>query len=88
MPTAMQYNGDRKQAANTARVSGLRAGAEVWHARMGHLGLDNMALMINKEMVDGFNLTKAELEETKRDPSRFCEPCVMANAKRAPSPTS
>jgi hypothetical protein len=55
---------------------------------MGHLGLDNMGLMISKEMVDGFPLTKAELDETRKNPDRFCELCVMANAKRAPSPTS
>jgi hypothetical protein len=26
--------------------------------------------------------------ETKKNPDRLCEPCVMANAKRDPSPTS
>jgi hypothetical protein len=77
MPTSMQYVGDRAQAALTARVSALMgATAEVWHARLGHLGLDNMALMINKEMVDGFPLTKVDLDATKKDPSRFCEPCA------------
>jgi hypothetical protein len=88
MPPCMQYVGDKRQAALSSRVHGLSAGTEVWHARLGHLGLDNMALMMNREMVDGFDLTKKELEETRRNPSRFCEPCVMANAKRAPSPTS
>jgi transposase InsO family protein len=55
---------------------------------MGHLGLDNMVLMITREMVDGFPLTKAQLDKSRKNPDRFCEPCVMANAKKAPSPTS
>jgi hypothetical protein len=55
---------------------------------MGHLGLDNMGLMISREMVDGFPLRKAQIDETRKNPDRFCEPCVMANAKRTPSPTS
>jgi hypothetical protein len=39
-------------------------------------------------MVTGFPITRLQLEPTKDNPDRFCEPCVMANSKRFPSPTS
>lgn len=67
-PACMLFQANPRQAALTARVHALPAGTEVWHARMGHLGLDNMGLMINKEMVDGFPLTKAQLDETRKNP--------------------
>jgi hypothetical protein len=86
IPTGVLF---AKNPSLTARVFGLRAVLpEVWHARLGHLGLDNMGLLISKDMVRGFRLTKSQIEDTKKNPDRFCEPCVLANAKRAPSPTS
>ena len=68
LPTNLLFNDDKPQTALSARVYALNAGTEVWHARMGHLGFDNMNLMINREMVDGFSLTKSELEATRKNP--------------------
>jgi hypothetical protein len=85
-PTSIQYC---KDPALVARVFGLRAASpDVWHARLGHLGLSNMDLLISKDMVTGFPITRFQLNQTKDNPDHFCEPCVMANSKRFPSPTS
>ena len=65
---SVQFQSNRCHAALTARVHALNAEIEVWHACMGHLGLDNMGLMITREMVDGFPLTKSQLDETRKIP--------------------
>jgi hypothetical protein len=87
LPTSIQYSAT---PCLTAYVSALRALAttEVWRARLGHLGLDNMELLIQKQMVLGFPITQSQIQETNKDIDRFCELCVMANAKRTPSPSN
>jgi hypothetical protein len=86
IPTCVKY---AKNPSLTSRVFGLRAvSTEVWHARLGHFGLENMGLLVSKNMVLGFPLTKSQIEDIRKNVDRFCELCVMANAKRAPSPTS
>jgi hypothetical protein len=50
--------------------------------------MSNMDLLIREDMVTGFPITRPQLEQTKDNPNRFCEPCVMANSKRFPSPSS
>jgi hypothetical protein len=47
-----------------------------------------MELLASKDMVTGYPLTRLQLQLTKDDPNRFCEPCVKANSKRFPSPSS
>jgi hypothetical protein len=47
-----------------------------------------MELLAGKDMVIGYPLTCLQIQLTKDDPNHFCEPCVKANSKRFPSPSS
>jgi hypothetical protein len=61
MPTRLQY---AKNPSLTAQVFGLRAmSPEVWHARLGHLGLDNMGLLISKDMVGSSRFPSHEITD-------------------------
>jgi hypothetical protein len=47
-----------------------------------------MELLASKDMVTRYPLTRLQIQLTKDDTNRFCEPCVKGNSKRFPSPSS
>lgn len=49
-----------------------------WHARLGHVGIDNMKMMIGKELVTGIPKLKVEKET--------CESCMIGKQARQPFP--
>jgi transposase InsO family protein len=52
---------------------------ELWHRRTGHLGMDNLARMVN--MVNGINVTPGEIKKAASDP---CEACFKGKQTRLP----
>ena len=50
----------------------------VLHRRLGHLGLDNCRLMVNRRLVDGVDRITGKEE--------FCEGCAYGRSKRKPHP--
>ena len=60
--------------------------AELWHRRFCHLGADNMARLVQHDMVEGMaGVTAAAFKQLKHG---VCEPCVMGKQHRLPFPTS
>ena len=51
---------------------------KLWHARLCHLGPQNMSQMVSKGMVTGLTLPSGG------DDAEFCEPCVLAKQHREP----
>ena len=49
----------------------------MWHRRLGHLGVQGMQTLVNKKMVSGMNI------DWKQE-SRFCESCVEGKSHRLP----
>ena len=56
--------------------------AELWHARLGHLGYKNVQKLLAGDMVNGPKISF--------DPSTVkpCEPCLIGKSTRQPFPTS
>ena len=52
---------------------------QLWHYRLGHLGMDNVNKMMNEQMVDGMNSVNDEK-------SSVCEACIMGKQHRCPYP--
>ncbi|KAK3888840.1 hypothetical protein Pcinc_007106 [Petrolisthes cinctipes] len=51
----------------------------IWHRRYGHLGIDNLKILVRDDLVDGLNCdVNKELE--------FCEACVKGKSKKSPFP--
>ncbi|KAK4325723.1 hypothetical protein Pmani_003666 [Petrolisthes manimaculis] len=51
----------------------------IWHRRYGHLGIDNLKILVRDDLVDGLNFdVNKELE--------FCEACVKGKSKKSPFP--
>ena len=59
--------------------------AELWHRRFGHLGYDNLAKLVKKNMVTGVNVTASDFSRGNKE---VCEPCIMAKMHREPFPLS
>lgn len=51
----------------------------IWHRRYGHLGADNMKLLVKDDLVEG-------LEYDVSKELKFCEPCVKGKSKKSPFP--
>ena len=49
----------------------------LWHCRLGHLGMEKISKMMDGNMVYGINATKDNVAGT-------CEPCVMGKQHRTP----
>lgn len=58
---------------------------ELWHRRYAHLGYDNLAKLVEQDMVNGINLDPTTIKDAS---NRVCEPCVLAKQHRAPFPPS
>jgi hypothetical protein len=58
---------------------------ELWHRRYAHLGYDNLAKLVEHDMVDGIHLEPTTFKDAGK---KVCEPCVLAKQHRAPFPSS
>lgn len=75
----------KTQRPATALVAKQIESAELWHRRFGHLGYENLAKMVQNEMVEGVNLTAESFKEGTHE---VCGPCVKAKMTRPPFPTA
>ena len=60
----------------TSNVSSI----QMWHFRYGHLGYDNLRLLKNKSMVNGFEFNPEDVSNAD------CEGCAMGKLHRLPFP--
>lgn len=58
--------------------------ADLWHRRFGHLGYENLATMVRKEMVEGMNVTESAFKQGTHE---VCRPCAMAKMVKQPFPS-
>ena len=63
----------QKVAANLTSTSSRSINVNVLHRRLGHLGIDNCHVMINRRLVDGVDRIVGEEE--------FCEGCAYGRSK-------
>lgn len=52
---------------------------QLWHYRLGHLGMDKVKKMMNEQMVNGMNSVNDEK-------SSVCEACILGKQHRCPYP--
>ena len=52
---------------------------ELWHCRLGHLGMDNVKQMHDKELVNNMKCVKRAI-------NRDCEACIKGKMTRKPFP--
>lgn len=53
---------------------------QLWHCRLGHLGMSNLEKLCKEEMVEGMTLNTNERSES------LCEGCIMGKQHRTPNP--
>lgn len=68
-----------------AGVTKQAGSPQLWHRRFGHLGYDNLAVLVKQDMVNGLPVPANEFEAVSKEP---CEPCIMAKHARKPFPAS
>jgi len=54
---------------------------QLWHARLGHLGTNNLAKLVDKNMVSGINLKPSDIKATSETP---CDSCAVSKSTRLP----
>lgn len=54
---------------------------ELWHARYGHLGSDNLSKLVDKQMVTGINLKSTDIKASSTVP---CDSCAVGKSTRLP----
>ena len=59
--------------------------AELWHRRMGHAGYENLAKMVQGDLVKGVGVGPSAFRALK---TSVCEPCIMGKQTRLPFPES
>ena len=59
--------------------------AELWHRRMGHAGYENLAKMVQGNLVKEVGVTSSAFRALK---TSVCEPCIMGKQTRLPFPES
>ena len=57
--------------------------AELWHRRMGQGGYENLAKMVQGDLVKGVGVTPSAFRALK---TSVCEPCIMGKQTRLPFP--
>jgi transposase InsO family protein len=73
---------DKKMAAdNTALAANTKDGPDTWHRRLGHLSLDGMRRLIKERLVNGLDLTEADVDQLKEE---TCDACMRAKQTRLP----
>lgn len=71
--------------ADKVLTASSSAAAMIWHRRFGHLGVNNMARLVRKQMVKGIKLKASDFMKLSTQP---CEPCLAGKAHRLPFPAS
>lgn len=76
-----------EDSSDTALLSRTgKESPELWHQRYAHLGYDNLATLLKKNMVTGIGIAAEEFSTAgKQD---LCEPCVLGKQQRLPFPAS
>ena len=64
-------------SAHTARSQNRPTDMEVWHRRLGHVGVDSIKSLKSKNLVDGLEITKNEV-------NGLCEDCIQGKHTRRP----
>jgi transposase InsO family protein len=59
--------------------------AEPWHRRMGHAGYENLAKMVQDDLVEGVGVKPSAFRALK---TSVCEPCIIGKQTRQPFPES
>jgi len=54
---------------------------QLWHARLGHLGTDNLSKLVDKHMVTGINLKVQDIKSHSTTP---CDSCAVGKSTRLP----
>lgn len=62
-------------------LAAVCSSAQLWHARFGHLGYDNLAKLVKSGMVTGMDVSAADIMQQK---SELCEGCVLGKHSRDP----
>lgn len=57
-----------------------KASQNLWHFRLGHLNVNDMKKMVNKNMATGLEKLKVDIDD------KFCESCVLGKQSRLPYP--
>ena len=69
------------QSCNTALIAASKSlDLELWHRRLGHLGIDGVKRLITKDLVTGMELT------SDTPFPKICEPCIHGKQHRDPFP--
>jgi hypothetical protein len=76
-----------KPALEEAVAGAVKAqeSTQLWHRRFGHMGYDNLASLVNKDLVTGINVPA---DDFKKAGTNVCEPCVKGKHARSPFSTS
>ncbi len=64
-------------------LSSLKESPQLWHERLGHLGYKNFYRVVNEGMVEGINITAAEVK-AYADLKEPCGPCAEGKSTRQP----
>ena len=76
---------EQAHVTGTASATQLQERAELWHRRFCHLGADNMARLVQLDMVEGMGgVSVAAFKQLQHG---VCEPCVMGKQNRLPFPS-
>lgn len=68
-----------------ANVAKVEETAELWHARFGHLGYDNLAQLASAGMVTGMHVNPDAFVAAR---GNVCNTCVLGKQSKLPSPLS
>ena len=69
-----------KLIAEQAHTAKENSDAQLWHCRLGHLGMENVKKLSEKNMVDGMDCTNFDGNKS------LCEGCIMGKHHRMPYP--
>lgn len=68
-----------KQSCNYSATKDYSEVVKLWHRRFGHLGMKNINILIQKNLVNDLNdLRNNRIENT------ICEPCLLGKMTRQP----
>ena len=85
---SMRVQPVQQEQAHMGGIAGptqLQEKAELWHRRFCHLGADNMARLVQLDMVEGMGgIPDAAFKQLQQG---VCEPCVMGKQSRLPFPS-
>ena len=77
--TSESMNSETSMKNKTYKVGESAKSWEIWHKRYGHIGMDSLQQILDKQLVDGFTVDM-------RMPKYDCEACVQAKQHIASFP--